>query len=96
MENTKKSQTEVEYFIQLCYRKQTSQDKMNQTERDRRTRRRSREIETVPKTCSGLENSFDRRLDHSRPQSPSCPLAGGAWAHDTRALETRNSNFFIG
>ena len=32
---------------------------------------------------------------HSRPQSPSCPLAGGAWAHDTRGSEdTRNSNFF--
>ena len=34
---------------------------------------------------------------HSRPQNPSCPLAGGAWVHDTRGSgDTRNSNLFIG
>ena len=37
------------------------------------------------------------RVYHSRPQSPSRPLAGGAWAHDTKGSgDTRNSNFLIG
>ena len=43
------------------------------------------------------KNSKWRTKTHSRPQSPSRPLAGGAWAHDTKGSgDIRNSNFLIG
>ena len=50
----------------------------------------------LPGLFSTTDESYEGKL-HSRPQSPSRPLAGSAWAHDTRGSgDTRNLNFFIG